>query len=334
MTLWLTRRAFLKLGGAAALGLALPRRAAAAGLRPMPHAHLLGRTTTSLRYYQLPTRSSPELGYYVTDAVIPILEQAVGEADPPHNPLWLRTNRGWVHSSFVQPVRERYNEPILPVPAGGFLAEVTVPFSQAWDFEKSPARRTYRLYYASTYWVDFGDTDSNGVAWYRIYDDLTGKYYFTHARDLRRVPPEELTPLSAGVGEKRIQVDLAAQRLTAFEGDRLALSTRISTGVVEGDTPRGEFRVERKRPSRHMAADDPTGAGFDLPGVPWVCFISWTGVSLHGTYWHNDYGRPRSHGCINLSPFAAKWLYRWTEPVVPPEEDHVASEDGTRVVVF
>jgi len=53
------------------------------------------------------------------------------------------------------------------------------------------------------------------------------------------------------------------------------------------------------------------GNEFDLPGVPWVCYISWTGVSFHGTYWHNNYGTPQSHGCINLTPEAAKWIYRW-----------------------
>ena len=56
------------------------------------------------------------------------------------------------------------------------------------------------------------------------------------------------------------------------------------------------------------------GRGFDLPGVPWVTFFTSTGVSFHGTYWHNDYGTPRSHGCVNLLPEDAKFLYRWTSP--------------------
>jgi hypothetical protein len=53
--------------------------------------------------------------------------------------------------------------------------------------------------------------------------------------------------------------------------------------------------------------------------VPWVSYITDSGISFHGTYWHNDYGRPHSHGCINLPSEAAKWIYRWTMPVVPPE---------------
>ncbi len=81
-----------------------------------------------------------------------------------------------------------------------------------------------------------------------------------------------------------------------------------------------------------MAAID--GNSFDLPGVPWVSYIYWTGVALHGTYWHNDYGTPRSGSCINLTPADAKWLYRWTLPIVPPGEDWVRAPEGTRVVVF
>jgi lipoprotein-anchoring transpeptidase ErfK/SrfK len=51
-------------------------------------------------------------------------------------------------------------------------------------------------------------------------------------------------------------------------------------------------------------------------------YIKDNGISLHGTYWHNDFGRPRSHGCVNLSPAAAKWLYRWTMPSVKPEKQY------------
>ena len=73
--------------------------------------------------------------------------------------------------------------------------------------------------------------------------------------------------------------------------------------------------------------------GYDVPGVPWVSYIDEEGVSFHGTYWHNDYGMPRSHGCINMTPDAAKWLYRWTRPVVPKNELEVWKAHGTAVNV-
>jgi lipoprotein-anchoring transpeptidase ErfK/SrfK len=153
------------------------------------------------------------------------------------------------------------------------------------------------------------------------------------APHLRPVTAEELSPISQDVRDKRIEIDLTRQRLTAIENGRPVFTTPTATGYFEGDTPIGEFIVERKQPTRHMASNL-EGNEFDLPGVPWVCYISWTGVSFHGTYWHNNYGAPQSHGCINLTPEAAKWVYRWTNPFVPIEEDYVETDHGTRVIIY
>lgn len=81
-----------------------------------------------------------------------------------------------------------------------------------------------------------------------------------------------------------------------------------------------------------MAAGN-LATGYDLPGVPWVSYITDSGIAFHGTYWHNDYGVPRSHGCLNMSSQAAKWLYRWTQPVVPAEEQEVWVGYGTEVII-
>ena len=83
-----------------------------------------------------------------------------------------------------------------------------------------------------------------------------------------------------------------------------------------------------------MAAGDIASNGYDLPGVPWVIYITESGISFHGTYWHNDYGNPRSHGCINLAPQTAKWLFRWTMPTVPPEKQFVYEYTGTHVEII
>jgi lipoprotein-anchoring transpeptidase ErfK/SrfK len=82
-----------------------------------------------------------------------------------------------------------------------------------------------------------------------------------------------------------------------------------------------------------MAAGDIAASGFDLPGVPWVLYFTESGLSFHGTYWHNDFGHPRSHGCINISPQAAKWLYRWTTPVVQPGDPYAYRSKGTKVEI-
>jgi lipoprotein-anchoring transpeptidase ErfK/SrfK len=59
--------------------------------------------------------------------------------------------------------------------------------------------------------------------------------------------------------------------------------------------------------------------GYDLPGIGWVSYFASNGAALHSTYWHNDYGRPKSHGCLNCRPEDAKWIFRWTMPHVPYE---------------
>jgi hypothetical protein len=299
---------------------------------PTPVPFTLGRTTRSLYYYEQPSTSSKALGYYHTDTIIRIVEQRKGDPEPAHNPIWLRTAEGWVHSSFVQPVRQQTNTPSLEVPPQGFLAEVTVPYTQAWRLQEDRVKRSYRYYYASTHWVIAASTDQQGKAWYLIRDDLDQSTHYVLAQDLRRIPPEELAPISPNAKEKRIEVDLAAQRMIALEDGQAVFSAPISSGINQGDTPKGTYRIERKQPSCHMA--ETFGDAYDFPGVPWVCFISWTGVSLHGTYWHNDFGRPRSHGCINLTPEASKWVYRWTEPLAPAEKRLVKSNQGTLVLVY
>jgi lipoprotein-anchoring transpeptidase ErfK/SrfK len=213
------------------------------------------------------------------------------------------------------------------------LFEVTVPYTQAWLTSENNWKRAYRFYYGSTYWATYAFEGVTGDIWYQVIDDRYDEIYVVKAEDFRPVMAEELTPISPGVENKKVIVDLDRQRVIAYENNRPVFTTRIATGYFEGDTPKGEFIVERKQPSRHMASTL-QGNEFDLPGVPWVCYISWTGVSLHGTYWHHNYGTPQSHGCINLTPEAAKWVYRWTEPFVPVEEDYVESENGTRVVVY
>jgi lipoprotein-anchoring transpeptidase ErfK/SrfK len=174
--------------------------------------------------------------------------------------------------------------------------------------------------------------DGIGTAWYNIWDERNKEYYQVQAAHLRPIGAEEVAPISPGAAGKEIRIDLQRQRLVCYEGQRPVFTTRIATGSFEGTTPIGTHVIERKTPSRHMASNL-EGNAFDLPGVPWVCYIAWTGVSIHGTYWHHNYGTPQSHGCINLTPEAALWVYRWTDPVVPVGEDYVET-DGTTVVIF
>jgi lipoprotein-anchoring transpeptidase ErfK/SrfK len=105
---------------------------------------------------------------------------------------------------------------------------------------------------------------------------------------------------------KWIEVDLDSQRLSAWDDGRLVLATAISSGTSKTPTPQGIFRIYRKFEKQRMS-----GPGYDLPNVPWVMYFRKGGYALHGTYWHSNFGRPVSRGCINLSIGDAAWLFQW-----------------------
>ncbi|MDP2974615.1 MAG: L,D-transpeptidase, partial [Anaerolineales bacterium] len=258
-----------------------------------------------------------------------------------YNRVWYKIGEeSYVYSGSIQPVRTVLNEPLRDLPEEGALAEVTVPYTDArWDAAKD-ARFAYRFYYETTHWVVGHVQDVDGNPWYRVYDDKWKFHYYAQANHLRIVPTVELAPLSPDFPAqlKRLEVRLNQQLVIAYEDQtpvfmaRIASGGRFSNGTYS--TPVGRHMTYHKRPYRHMAAGDLASNGYDLPGVPWVSYITESGVALHGTYWHNDFGRPRSHGCINLSSQAAKWLYRWTQPVVPPNEQIVYERYGTAVDVL
>ena len=106
-------------------------------------------------------------------------------------------------------------------------------------------------------------------------------------------------------GDRWIDVDLSEQRTSAFEGDQLIRSFLVSTGTWQYPTVTGQYRVYVKYQTADMS-----GPGYYLPDVPYVMYF-YKGYGLHGTYWHNNFGTPMSHGCVNLSPEDASWLFNF-----------------------
>lgn len=104
---------------------------------------------------------------------------------------------------------------------------------------------------------------------------------------------------------KWIEVNLSRQRLTAWQNGTAVMSSAISSGRRNTPTRPGTFRIYAKYRSTRM-----TGPGYDLANVPYTMYYSGS-YALHGTYWHHNFGRPMSHGCINLPTGKAAWLYRW-----------------------
>jgi len=291
--------------------------------------------------YDQPAFDANRVKFLWKDAVIDISEAVYREDTDSHNRVWYKVGEeGYVHSGSVQPVRTQLNEVFAGLPESGALAEVTVPFSDAHWNPGPDDYVAYRFYYATTHWVSHVKYDQQGLAWYAVLDDKWEYIYYVQASHLRILPQEELTPLSPDVpaGFKRLEVHIPEQVVIAYEMDKPVFMARVASGAKfrNGDfsTQPGHFMTFHKRPTRHMAAGNLAANGFDLPGVPWICYFTESGISFHGTYWHNNFGHPRSHGCINLTPQAAKWIYRWTMPVVPPDAIMTYERYGTPIQVI
>lgn len=140
---------------------------------------------------------------------------------------------------------------------------------------------------------------------------------------------------------KWIEVDLSEQKLRAWDGNALFLESPVSTGLPQTPTPTGEFRIWIKL--RYTRMQGGAGRGYyNLPNVPYTMFLEsenvprWRGYGIHGTYWHNHFGTPRSHGCINLPTPIAEKVYYWASPVLPEGSKSTSANDqnpGTRVLI-
>lgn len=111
-------------------------------------------------------------------------------------------------------------------------------------------------------------------------------------------------------GDKHIYINLATQTLYAFQGKTQVMKTLISSGKW-GRTPTGNFNVWVKIRSTRMAGGSGADA-YDVPNVPYVMYF-YNDYGLHGAYWHNNFGHPMSHGCVNMRPIDAKELFSWVD---------------------
>jgi hypothetical protein len=292
----------------------------------------LGRVAEwSVRVHENPDHNASIVRYYQHNDVIAYFEEVEAEGYNPHNPVWFRVIDGYVYSSSIQPVQVHLNAPLQHLPPKGLWGEISVPYTDAYYSPSLESHRTRRLYYSSAYRIVETVWGTDHALWYRLRDNLVpGRHQYVRAEHVCPIYPEELRAITSHVRDKRIEISLADQLLTAFEEDKPVFTTRISGGTG-GDraTPRGHHHINFKAVSRHMI-----GEGFDLPGVPFDSYF-WGGVAIHGTYWHNDYGRPRSHGCVNVPSEAARWIFRWTKPAVPYGKDELrVQEGGTPVIVY
>ena len=335
----LSRRDFLKLAATGALGLALSKLRLDRALAAPPASQ--GRATWSgIPLYDAPSFNAKQIRVFGKDQVVNITAEVEGDEGygNPYNKAWYQVDNGYTYSGWLQPVGTRFQKTVFDIPTAGRLGEIVVPMSEARLAPYTFARKGNRLYYGSTHWVKkVIVTREEKSIWYEIYDNYLQKSFYIPTYNTRLVPDDELTPLSPNIhdADKLIYVDLSTQLVTLFEGEKMVLSFRCSSGAEGSRTPVGDFSTYHKGPSIHMTNQgDAVNNIYDLPGVPWVSFFTGNGDAFHGTYWHNDYGRPRSRGCVNLPSGAAKFIYRWTRPLVPPDTDYLyLPGQGTRVQI-
>ncbi len=197
-----------------------------------------------------------------------------------------------------------------------------------------------------------GTLKVTGVLERRTFVDLTeeievgGKSYMMtvdgsllRKKDLRMAQPQ---PVPEGIEpwERWVDVSLAKQILVAYEGDHPVYVTLVSTGR-EGteeepfDTPPGRYRIRSKHVSSTMDGPTLNEGNYSIQDVPWAMYFEGS-YALHGAFWHNSFGRVRSHGCVNLGPTDARWLFMWTTPFLPEGWHGVHAHEGspgTTVVV-
>jgi len=146
--------------------------------------------------------------------------------------------------------------------------------------------------------------------------------------------------LGDSTATKHIVVDLSTQRLTAYENSSVAMSFPVATGRWF-PTPTGDFRIWVKLRYTHMEGGNTAdGTYYNLYNVPYTMFFynddvsKATGFSLHGAYWHNNFGHPMSHGCVNLRPEDAGKLFDWAEPVSTEKIMYASSDHpGTLITI-
>ena len=181
-------------------------------------------------------------------------------------------------------------------------------------------------------------TGKNAVYGGVRYDETDDGWWLRVNEGTRTKPgtmPTDLAP-----GEKWVDVNLSTQTLIAYEGDKPAFATLVSTGRKESKekdytTPQGTFRIREKHIAATMDGDVVSDGPYSIEDVPWIMYFNGS-YALHGAFWHAAFGHVKSHGCVNLTPADARTMFNWTEPHVP-EGWHGANatseKPGTRVVV-
>jgi len=362
----LSRRNFIKLFGVGLVSIgAHPKLHFDTGV-VFPDYEKLGRVCIigKVEIKSAPYEGAQTVGALYEDAVVPWLRDVVAK-EPNFNYFsqrWLETLDGFIYAANIQPVRNIPNNPIdglLPTSMGeGMWAEVTVPYADI-DLVNAPSSNSWvraridqglplRVYFGQVYYIDQIKTSDDGSVYYRVNPNYYGgvDMFWVPAEAVHPIPPTEMSLINPDAENKKIVVDVSRQTLSCYEGDTEVYYCRVSTGakydmygnpVEKWSTPLGSYLISRKFISLQMSGGT-TGAPYDLPGIGWVSLFATGGIAIHATVWHNDFGTPKSHGCVNTLPEDAKWIFRWGLPQIPYDpgmvDISISGEPSTTVLVI
>jgi len=349
-----SRRDFLKVAGVGLGAMAfnpLSRESFAPvnSLPQFPEGELLGRVIDTISLRSRPTTDelvAAPIGTVYPDTMVVWGREVVGDAPGKTNQKFVETSQGYLYASAVQPVRNLPNVPLQAMPAGaaGFWAEVTVPYVDL-ALESAPVSPWIqsliqynfppRLYYGQVVWIDQVLPDPSGVVYYRWNENPTHGYGFgdvfrADGAAFKVLTDADVAPINPDVdpAAKRIVVDLTYQTLSCLENNSEVYFCRVSSGADfdylgnktdKYATPTGDLNTHWKIVSLNMSGGG-SASGYSTPAVPWCTVIHGDGIAIHGAFWHNDFGEKRSHGCINVKPEDAKWVFRWTTPFISLEQ--------------
>jgi hypothetical protein len=352
----ISRRNFLKASGIAAGAVLLPNELVS-NFEPFPDYGRLGRIAVGMvEIRSKPDYYEPSIGRYYEDDVIPWYREVIGAWPYRNNQRWVETDKGYIWAPYVQPVKNEPNQPLSELPAGqdGVWVEVSIPWVDA-ILETTPPKSSWwrnqiasglppRFYFCQILWVDLIETRYDGNIWYRINERYgnPGDLLWAPAEAFRVLSEDEVAPINPDVEQKQIVVDVTPSRqtLSCFEDGREVYFCRISSGKDPVPTTLSSidsegFNIWRKLHSLQMSGGTNVN-GWEIPGIGWVSLFIGNGVAIHSTFWHNNFGEPSSHGCINAAPEDAKWIFRWASPQTPFQKGDITVQGkiGTPVKII
>ena len=252
----------------------------------------------------------------VIDQLVQGTEVLIYEERPVAGVAWYRigTNR-WVHSAYVRLIQLEAAREMLAAP-GAPVDAVQLPVgwvvSSSINVRARPGVSAGNPVIGEVFHNQRLDilesTLVSGARWYRIGIDrwVIGQWV--------AVATAKPRPASIRPNERWVGVNLSQQTFVAYAGDTPVYAGMVATGLPATPTVQGVFRTWQRLPSGRMSGGSAaTGGYYYLEEVTWTCYF-YSGYALHTAYWHDAFGRPRSHGCVNMTPYDAWWVYQWSAP--------------------